>query len=330
MHVRSNFIRLVALTVVVSTPLLGLSTVASAKVAKGSSAWCALHPAKQNKAVCAKAAGGSGSGGGTGVDPIVVTVSPNPIVETGQSEIHAIVQVETSPSFAGDTVDISSSQLVASCPGQASFETMQNGSPFNVQRFNGSIPVVLDDDGNVTVSIYSAYDCAPGSDVIEASLEVAPYYTALTTLVALPPAVTATGVTPYPAAEVETGDSAASGNSDVYAVFYVETSPVYAEQPVEISSAELESACGQGWRWEPGNGGAPNSFALGFTGDVTGTGPNPDGLPTTLLDDDGNAVFDFDGASCAAGTWDVIADVRAGDHPTYTTTFTVTAPEPTI
>lgn len=335
MNLRHGFVRLVALSVVVSMPLLGLSGIASAKASKGSVAWCAAHPAKQHKAVCAGAAG-SGGATGPGTAPIVVTVSPNPLVETGQSEIKAIIQVETSPSFAGDLVDISSSQLLASCMGGVQYESLQGGSTAGPRRVNNSIAVVLDDDGNATVNTESTFDCAPGSDQIEASLEAAPYYTALTTLVATPPVVTAPGVTGYPNAEVETGDTnfgpnGGSGNSDVYAVFYVETSPLYAEQPVEISSAELESSCGQGWRWEPGNGGTPDSFADGFTGDVNGgPGPNTGPLPTAILDDDGNAAFFFDGASCAAGTWDVIADVRAGTHPTYLTTFTVTAPKPTI
>jgi hypothetical protein len=55
-----------------------------------------------------------------------------------------------------------------------------------------------------------------------------------------PPVVTTEGLTGYPQTsrrpvttrEVETGDTLASGESDIYAVFYVETSPVYAEQPV--------------------------------------------------------------------------------------------------
>jgi hypothetical protein len=51
---------------------------------------------------------------------------------------------------------------------------------------------------------------------------------------------------------------------------------------------------------------------------------------TGILDDDGNAVFLFFGASCAAGTSDVVADVLAGTHPTYTTTFTIVPPVPTI
>ena len=53
-------------------------------------------------------------------------------------------------------------------------------------------------------------------------------------------------------------------------------------------------------------------------------------VATGTLDDDGNAVFVFKGASCAAGDSVVTADVDAGTHPTYTTTFTVDAPAPTV
>src|ERR1019366_4404603 len=46
----------------------------------------------------------------------------------------------------------------------------------------------------------------------------------------------------------------------------------------------------------------------------------------TTLDNDGNAAFVFKGSSCAAGSSTVIADVLAGTHPTYTTTFKIAAP----
>ena len=93
--------------------------------------------------------------------------------------------------------------------------------------------------------------------MVEADLEVAPFYTALTTLVALPPVVTPEGITGFPqiggvASEVETGDTTTSGDSDVYAVFYVETNPVYAEQQVEIGSSQLEGRCLRGWIWSAG------------------------------------------------------------------------------
>ena len=114
--------------------------------------------------------------------------------------------------------------------------------------------------------------------------------------------------------EVETGDSTTSGNSDVIAIFYVETSAVYAEQQVEISSNQLEDRCGQGASW----------FLITPTGVAA-----PPGNQVTL-DDDGNAVFVFLGASCAAGASEVTADVEAGTHPTYTTSFNIVAPQPTI
>ena len=188
------------------------------------------------------------------------------------------------------------------------------------------ITAVLDDDGNATVDV-AGLDCAPGTDVIEADLEQAPYLTALTTLTATPPAVSTPGVTGYPNPEVETGDTTTgingpSGNSDVYAIFYVEDNPVYAEQDVEIGSAQLEARCGEGWEWISGNFGTD----VGGPGGMANTGPEA----TTTLDDDGNAVFAFKGISCAAGDSEVIADVEAGTHDTFYTTYTITAPEPTI
>ena len=247
MKIRHHGVKLIALVVVVSMPLLGLSGIASAKAAKGSAKWCAAHP---NLAKTTPACSTS-TGKGTGGDPptITVQIDPNPLVETYQSDIVSVVQVETSASFAGDAVTVSSSQLSASCPGGTTFLSVAAGATSG----DDSGTVILDDDGNATL-IMVGEDCAPGSDVVEADLDVAPYYTALGTLVAEPPVVTTAGVSGYPTysgvvttGEVETGDTAASGNSDVYAVFYVETDPVYAEQPVEISSNELESRCGQGW-----------------------------------------------------------------------------------
>ena len=325
MNVRhSRVARLVALTVVVSMPLLGMAGVASAKSAK----YCNTHP---HAAKCQS----SGGGGGTGGPPaqITVRVSPNPLVETGQSEVHAVIEVETLPSFAGDTVNIDSSQLSASCQ-TVHFENLQFHSTTtgpNVQ--NNRIDAVLDDDGNATV-VVDGLNCAPGSSVIEADLEVAPFLTALTTLCAMPPVVTPEGLTGYPqiagiAQEVETGDTSTSGDSNVYAVFYVETNPVYAEQTVEISSSQLEGRCILGWRWEAGNLNGVG-LGVGVNSPVDGVGVNLRPHASTVLDDDGNAVFVFKGTSCASGPSQVIADVMAGTHQTYVSTFTVDPPAPTI
>ena len=258
---------------------------------------------------CTSATFCTAAGGDDNGDPIVT--GDLALLQDG-SQVHAVIQVETSPAYAGDTVTISSSQLENSCGGSILFETLQKGSTvFPTAKYN-SIDVTLDDDGNVTV-VVDGTDCAAGTDLIVADMTGAPYLTATTSLVVLPPQVTTAGVAAYPSTEVETGNSAASGNSDVYTVFYVETNPTYAEQPVTISSPELEDRCGQGWRWEPGTG-TPIDQASGTT------------VATGTLDDDGNAVFVFKGASCAAGTSTVTADVDAGTDPTYTTTFTVSPP----
>ena len=129
--------------------------------------------------------------------------------------------------------------------------------------------------------------------------------------------------------EVETGDTSSSGDSNIYAVFYVEENPVYAEQTVEIDSAQLEGRCILGWRWEPGNS-AGVGVGPGYSGPQNNTGVNTGTRPSTVLDDDGNAVFVFKGTSCASGPSEVIADVLAGTGDTFTTTFTVDPPAPTI
>jgi hypothetical protein len=321
MDIRRHSARLVMLAIVVSLPLIGVSGVASAKAKAGTG----CHKTHSCKSGAGGGTGtGTGTGSGAGSPQITVEVDPNPLVETGVSEVRAVVQVETSVAFADDLVDISSQQLENSCV-SLDFDTVNEATAqFDVTSVN-NIQVALDNDGNATVGLVGT-DCAPGSSLVEADLIAAPYYTATTTLVAEPPNVTPEGLTGYPQiagvpAEVETGDTPASGNSDVYAVFYVETNPVYAEEPVEIGSVQLESSCGQGWVWIPGNGGT-STFGKGF--DINGF------VASTTLDNDGNAVFIFKGQSCAPSTSDVIADVIAGTHPTYSTTFTVVAPQPTI
>ncbi len=199
MRNRPAILRLLALFVVISIPFVSISGTASAKV-KPPKGCHKTHSCK-----------GGGGGGGSGGPPptITVTADPNPLVETGASEVRAVIQVETSPSLAGDFVNIDSSQLAASCAGAIVLGTLQPGAAHSPD----SVQVALDDDGNVTVSVYGL-DCAPGPDVIEADLAVAPYWTAVGTLTVLPPNVTPAGVTGDPANEVETND--AGGVSTVY------------------------------------------------------------------------------------------------------------------
>jgi len=343
MNVRHHRLaRLVALTVVVSMPLLGMAGVAAAKTHKPVKSVNCAKPKNKNKPACTT--GASGGGGGKGGPPPVITIDPEPgavtpLVETGQSEVHTVIQVETSPAFAGDAVNIDSSQLSATC-GTLTYEDLQipgggmNANPVTLNvSTTGSISSILDDDGNATV-VADGIDCAPGPDIIEADLETVPFYTAMNTLLVAPPNVTTPGITGFPqiagvSQEVETGDTLTSGDSNIYAVFYVETDPVYAEQTVEIDSTQLDSRCIKGWIWEPGNA-LGVGLGVGYSGPVTGVGINTGTTPSTILDDDGNAVFVFKGVSCASGTSVVIADVLAGNHQTYYSNFTVDPPAPTI
>jgi hypothetical protein len=291
--------RLVALAVVATLPVFGLSAVAAAAKTKAGPN-CVKHP---HKAKCAS--GGGGATGGTGGTPpnIIVSVSPDPVQETGTSEISAIVQVEALPIFAGQTVDISSQQLFLDCSSLlwASFEVgLVPGVP--------SVSVALDNDGNATVWVLGE-NCAPGPNLIEADLNAAPYTTATATLTALPPAPTPEPtITGAPNPEVETGDGGPSiVESQVYVSFLIEEDPVYAEQTVDVESTQLFNRCLDPF-WQ-----------VGSTIGIAPTVP-------VVLDNDGNAVVSFFGASCASGDSVVTADLTVGTHDTFSTTFTIKPP----
>jgi hypothetical protein len=307
MNVRRSFVRFTALSVVVAMPLLGMAGVATA-APKGSKQWCAKHAKAAKTTPACQSTTPGGTGGPPPTTEIQVTVDPNPIIETGVSEIHAIVQVEAQPAFANDDVFIYSQQLLNSCE---DVEFLVNEGNATSEDLGSSATVPLDNDGNATVEL-DAYECAPGPSLLEADLVAAPYYTATTTLQANPPNVTTAGLTAYPNPEVEVGDGTTTG-SNVYAVFYFEDNPVYAETPVEISSAQLQNRCLGGETWSAGNDGSGNGLG-----------------GTTTLDNDGNAVFIFEGISCASGTSTVVGDLMGGTHDTYWTNFTITAPTPTV
>jgi hypothetical protein len=297
---RPRLIRLVTLAVVATLPVFGLSAVASAAKTKAGPN-CVKHP---HKAKC-RAGGGGGTGGTGGTPPnIIVSVSPDPVQETGTSEISAMVQVEALPIFAGQSVNISSQQLFLDCG------TLTLSHIGLVQSTTGSISgVVLDNDGNATVWVLGE-NCAPGPNLIEADLNAAPYTTATATLTALPPAPTPEPtITGAPNPEVETGDGGPGDpESQVYATFLIEEDPVYAEQTVEVESTQLFSRCGLAASWYVGRTPAATPTA------------------TVTLDNDGNAVVNFFGTSCAAGDSLVTADLTVGTHDTFSTTYTIKPP----
>src|SRR5580658_11018694 len=126
MRIRHHGVKVIALVVVVTMPLLGLSGIASAKPAVGSAKWCAAHPKLAKTTPACSTSTGKGTGGTT--PTITVQIDPNPLVETYESDIVSVVQVETSPSFANDAVTVSSSQLSASCPGGTAFFSIAAGA----------------------------------------------------------------------------------------------------------------------------------------------------------------------------------------------------------
>ena len=252
---------------------------------------------------------GGGTGPAAGSPQLLVSVAPNPVVEM-DGDVFFVVQVEASPILEGDSIDIAANQLQNSCVG-IQYESVQVGG--------GVTPIVdfLDDDGNATI-IIEGTDCAPGDSLISVDLIGAPYLTATATLVIDPPAVTPPGLTAFPNPEVETGNSPTSGDSDVYLVFQIETSAVYAEDTVDLNATQLEERCLQAWRFEPA-GGTP-VVGVGVTGPT----------PVAILDNDGNAVVAFFGLSCAAGESTVTADLIGGAKTTYSATVTVSPPAVTI
>jgi hypothetical protein len=300
MNVRhSRLTRLVALTVVVCMPLVGMAGVASAKTVK------AAHHHH-------KGAGGSGTGGTGGPPPnIIVTVAPNPVQEVGTSEVDFVVQVEALAIFANQTVDISSQQLYLDCLSLTWKSSADGTVSDTIGTGAGVTGVLLDNDGNATVEVQGE-DCAPGTDLIEADLGKAPYTTAQATLTALPPEVTTyPTITGAPNPEVETGDGAPNNSeSQVYVNFLIEENPVYAEQTVDVTSGQLTDRCELGTTLWSSTGGA----AIGTTG------------VSAILDNDGNADVTFEGISCAAGPSLVDAELVGGTGDTFITTFTINPP----
>jgi hypothetical protein len=280
-----------------SFPLVGLSNGASAKP----------HPAATPQ--------------------ILIRCSPNPVVETGTSDVAVVCQVEANPSFAGKTVTISSTQLASRCTGVKLLGA--GGFIFTIS----SATITLDNDGNTQV-YFMNLDCAPGSALVTADVDSPPFATAVTKLVISPPQVTPAGVKAFPNPDVEVGDGApiAPGStldnnpSEADFVFMVETNPVYAEQSVSLSSDQLAVRCGGGsdifW-FTPttihGQFVPPTPGQVFVNGGGTGVG----------LDNDGNAVFVWTLASCAAGKSVVIAEIGGGG-PTYSSQVAILPPAVTI
>jgi hypothetical protein len=156
---------------IVSVALPTLSAAASARNVRGSLAWCKHHP-KSALPACRKDGGGSPSSN--------ITASPDPIVETGESDVYVVFSVAVDPSDAEQTVEINSAGLADRCRQGSSWITDQGS-------FNGSTATAtIDDDGNATFMFFGA-SCAAGSASVTADVEAGSDQTDTTTIVIDPP-----------------------------------------------------------------------------------------------------------------------------------------------
>lgn len=165
--------RLLVVIAFVSLAMPTFSGAASARNVRGSLAWCKHHP-KSDLSACRKSGGGSPSSSN-------ITVSPNPIVETGESDVYVVISVAVDPTYAEQTVEIESAGLADRCRQGSNWITDQGS-------FTGSTAsATVDDDGNATVMFFGA-SCAAGSTSVTADVEAGNDQTYTTTVVIDPPA----------------------------------------------------------------------------------------------------------------------------------------------
>lgn len=246
--------------------------------------------------------------------PVCVLHSLPSFVDQGEfaqaSSIADIVEVECQPVFAEQEVKFSSIELYDSCNHELKWS-----KPFPYEPQAGSsISAELDDDGNAAVVVWGGPSCAPSTSQIAAHLVHAPYTTVTAQFTVLPPDPTKPGVRALPASEVEDAT-----DSSLATIVQVEFPPVYAEQYVTISDEQLYDACGV----------APRLTWTGPQGEVLGE--EEEGVTKVKLDNDGNAfVALLAGASCAPVATEIEASLEDAPYTTYTTTFTVLPPQPTV
>ena len=225
------------------------------------------------------------------------------------SSIADVVEVECEPVYAEHTLRFSSQELYSRCQHHLSWSL-----PYPFKAVTGSsFPVTLDNDGNATAVIWGGPSCAAGESLISAHMEQAPYLTVTTPFVVQPPRTSPPGVYALPGEEVENEET-----SSVATIVHVEFPPVFAEAYVNINAEQLYSRCHV----------PPKLLWIGADGERLEGGSNLDGLQ---LDNDGNAfVVLLGGGSCASGPSEIEASLESAPYTTYTTTFTILPPQPTL
>jgi hypothetical protein len=248
-------------------------------------------------------------GGSPSAGFCVVQTLPPSFVDQGEfatsSSAADVVQVSCEPTYAGDTVKLSSQQLFSRCRGGLIWS-----APFPYAPVAGpSFDVKLDDDGNATAVLWAGPACAPGESLVSAHLEAPPFTTSTTSFTVLPPAPSKPGVTALPSSEVEDDVF-----SSVATIIEVEFPTVFAERRVSISAEQLFARCIV----------PPSLVWVGADGEVLASGTE---AVETKLDNDGNAfVVVLGGGSCASGTSEIEVSLLEAPYTTYTTSFMVEPP----
>jgi uncharacterized repeat protein (TIGR01451 family) len=228
---------------------------------------------------------------------------------TTSSSVADVVEVECEPVYAEHTVHFSSQELFSRCQHHLVWSTPY---PFKPQSGSG-YTVTLDNDGNATAVIWAGPSCAAGESLVSAHMEQAPFTTVTTAFTVLPPRPTAPGVSATPKEEVENEET-----SSVATIVQVEFPPVYAEAYVNVDAEQLYSRCHL----------PPHLLWIGPGGEKLGEGGTLSGVQ---LDNDGNAfVVLLGGGSCASGSSLIEASLEAAPYTTYTTSFTIQPPQPTL
>jgi hypothetical protein len=236
-----------------------------------------------------------------------------------------IIEVECDPSVygTGSLIRITANQLLSRCNGKL---TWIEPNPFTRVEGNG-ITVKLDADGNATVAVIAGPECQVGESLVSAHQLQEPFETFTTPFTVLPPVVTPPGVyalaaTPgAPSTQVE--DAFSSGFATIIEGEFKGGS----EKLVRFGSEELFARCRVfpklRWFVETSFPGSPAAELREIPGVAEVRG--------VQLDNDGNAfVIAIGDSSCAEGPSVIEADLESKPYTTYTTTFTVEAPRPTI
>ncbi len=266
-----------------------------------------------------------GAGAAAAPETCVVHALPDSFMDQGEfgnaSSVADIVEVECEEVYAEQHVRISANELYSRCDKRLYWRTPYQeevGGEADVweESSDPSFSVELDNDGNATAIVIGGPSCAAGESLIAAHLEVAPFTTATTSFTVLPPRPTEPGVLATPETKIE-GEL----TSDVATIVQVEFPPVFAEEPVNVNSAEFYSRCHNSPKTEAiimGNSGHPEVVHSLEEG-------------TLFLDNDGNAFAVLVGnSSCASGTSLIEASLENAPYTTYTTEFTIEPPQPTF